>query len=803
MNTISRLLGIDKEDTLHDISLQFVSFWAEGRPVLVVLLCILLAAVGWLFYGRFQRDRSLDKRPRRKMFLACTRGLVLALVGFILAEPVISIALTEHPRPLLLFLLDTSDSMNLDDEHTPDEVDEISQMLGGQSKLTEATRLDLLQAAFEQGKLLDSVSAINEQFDVRFYSTQTGHSIREISSEQEDGAVMLEQLTADLQTTAIGSSLDELHRRHGTRHLAGVVIASDFSQNAGSPAISAAEQLGVPLYTTGIGPREVIDVAVQLQTPLVLKQDERTSVTATIRQQGVVGDAVEVQLYQRLLGTGVDQLEVSGELAVGVPVSVVLTDAQTTIELPYLPTESGRFELVAAVAMLPGEASERNNRAAREVIIRDESLNLYFVEYEPTWEWRFVKEVFQRDPLIGEEGFRTFLRSADFKVRQSNDLFVDQLVRPRDEFFANDVVLISDVPSEMLTQAFQDQLAEYVERFGGGLVIIAGPRFGISSLQGTRLADMLPVVVDRSLQPRPSQFQPVLTPAAAGNPFVNLGDSSEENALAWSNMGELPWYQPVLRQHPLATVLATHPTDKTVDREQLQPLIATRRYGKGEVVYIGFNETWRLRKKYGERFYRQFWGQMIYRLGLGRALGQQKRFSPSTDLTTYQTGERVTVTVEAYSQDFKELAVDSLKGRLLREVGGSSQQVDEINIPIARDNVVFETSIAALEAGSYRLMILDPETDTEFEIGFDVTTVSRERLDVVRNTPLQQQLADVTGGEACELFELPELLNGLEPQPLEQYSHRQLPLWNTWLMLILVLAMMHTEWLVRKLSNLR
>ncbi|MBT4013708.1 MAG: hypothetical protein HOF15_15490, partial [Planctomycetaceae bacterium] len=444
-----------------------------------------------------------------------------------------------------------------------------------------------------------------------------------------------------------------------------------------------------------------------------------------------------------------------------------------------------------------------NNRSAREVIIRDESLNLYFVEYEPTWEWRFVKEVFQRDPLIGEEGFRTFLRSADFKVRQSNDLFVDQLVRPRDEFFANDVVLISDVPGDMLTQAFQNQLAEYVERFGGGLVIIAGPRFGISSLQGTRLADMLPVVVDRSLQPKPSQFQIVLTPAAAGNPFVNLGDTPEENMLAWSNMGELPWYQPVLRPHPLATVLATHPTDKTVDRQQLQPLIATRRYGKGEVVYIGFNETWRLRKKYGERFYRQFWGQMIYRLGLGRALGQQKRFSPSTDLTTYQTGERVTVTVEAYSTDYKELSVDSLKGRLLRQVGGSSLQVDEISIPIARDNVVFETSIAALEAGSYRLMVLDPETDTEFEIGFDVTTVSREQLDVVRNTPLQQQLANITGGQACELFELPELLDGLEAKPLEQYSHRQLPLWNTWLMLILVLTMMHTEWLVRKLSNLR
>ena len=803
MNAITRFLGIQEGDTLHGVSLQFVSFWAEGRPVLVILVCLVLALVGLFFYGRFQRDRSLDKRPRRKIFLACSRGFVLALIGFILAEPVISISLTEHPRPLLLFLLDSSDSMNLDDEHTSDEVDQISEMLGGQPKLTEATRLKLLQMAFGKGKLVDSLSAMHEQFDLRFYSTEQGHTIREISSVQEESVVLLDTLTADLQTTAIGSSLDELHRRHGTRHLAGVVVASDFSQNAGSPAISAAEQLGVPLYTVGIGPREVIDVAIQLQTPLVLKQDERTSVTAIIRQQGVVGDTVEVQLYQRLLGTGIDQLGVSSEVAVGAPVSVVLTESQATIDLPYLPTESGRFELVAAVAMLPGEASERNNRAAREVIIRDESLNLYFVEYEPTWEWRFVKEVFQRDPLIGEEGFRTFLRSADFKVRQSNDLFVDQLVRPRDEFFANDVVLISDVPGEMLTQAFQDQLSEYVERFGGGLVVIAGPRFGISSLQGTRLADMLPVVVDRSLQPKASQFELVLTPEAAGNPFVNLGDSAEENSLAWSNMGELPWYQPVLRPHPLATVLATHPTDKTVDREQLQPLIATRRYGKGEVVYIGFNETWRLRKKYGERFYRQFWGQMIYRLGLGRALGQQKRFSPSTDLTTYQTGERVTVTVEAYTKDFKELSVGSLRGRLLRQVGTGSQQVDEITIPIARDNVVFETSIAALEAGSYRLMVLDPETDAEFEIGFEVTTVSRERLDVVRNTPLQQQLADVTGGQACELFELPELLAGLEAKPLEQYNHRQLPLWNTWLILILVLGMMHTEWLVRKLSNLR
>ena len=48
-----------------------------------------------------------------------------------------------------------------------------------------------------------------------------------------------------------------------------------------------------------------------------------------------------------------------------------------------------------------------------DVTIHDKALKVLFVEYEPTWEWRFVKEVFYRDKLVGREGFRTFLRSAD------------------------------------------------------------------------------------------------------------------------------------------------------------------------------------------------------------------------------------------------------------------------------------------------------------------------------------------------------------------------------------------------------
>ena len=103
---------------------------------------------------------------------------------------------------------------------------------------------------------------------------------------------------------------------------------------------------------------------------------------------------------------------------------------------------------------------------------------------------------------------------------------------------------------------------------------------------------------------------------------MQLGADEAENRKAWDNLGPLPWYQPVSRPHPLATVLAQHPTDTCVDGKTPQPLIAIRRYGRGEVIYLGFNETWRLRRKYGELYYRQFWGQMIHRLGLEPCPGQ-------------------------------------------------------------------------------------------------------------------------------------------------------------------------------------
>ena len=112
-------------------------------------------------------------------------------------------------------------------------------------------------------------------------------------------------------------------------------------------------------------------------------------------------------------------------------------------------------------------------------------------------------------------------------------------------------------------------------------------------------------------------------------------------------------------------MLAEHPTDKCDDGETPQPLIAIRQYGRGEVVYLGFDEMWRLRRLHGEEFYRQFWGQLIHRLGLSHALGSHKRFVIRTDKTTYRSNDLVLLTVEAYDKEFRPLDEKEIPGRRL------------------------------------------------------------------------------------------------------------------------------------------
>ena len=810
MNTtefLGRMLGFDQVSEVESHNLDFTAPWADGAWLLFG--CLALVVLSVVFYFRWQSS----KRPVARICLTVTRALLLCSVLLVLAEPVLKLELVRKPKPSLWMVFDGSDSMGIEDKLSDKEKAlfvKAAPAVPGAVDKGEPSRTEWLQRLL-QNPADNLLQKLGDKYRLRIFKFDRPDGVEtiEITRDAEDQIEVAEvagQLAHSGQVTAIGSALDDLARRHGKGNLAGVVLFSDFGQNSGPSPEAAASRLGVPVYTVGFGPEAVVDLALNLQAPLVMKKAERSNIAVNLRQSGLEGQTVKVRIVAKpvsgdgTLGAGAPQLIQEKE--------VKLKGDVTTLDVTYTPAVAGRFTVSAEVEKQDGEVIDQNNSGEREVTIQDDFLRLMYVEYEPSWEWRFIKEVFYRDKLVGERGFRTFLRSADPKVRHTNSLFLQTMTPARSEFFQNDVIFLGDMPASTLSSRFCEMTKEFVGKFGGGLVVISGPRFGPSQLLATPIADMLPIIADPNSRPVDKrEFRPKLTQDAASVPFMQLGESPQESLKAWNNLGAVPWYQPSLRPHPFATVLLSHPTDVCAsDGQTRQPLISIRRYGKGEVIYLAFNETWRMRRKYGELYYRQFWGQMIHRLGLSHALGNQKRFVVRTDRQRYKEEDRVILSIEAYNKDFepleeKDLPEGGLVAHHITPQGGTEGSTRML-VTSLREGV-FETELQVFAGGEHTLNVKDPVTGEVSKVQFQVASMSAERRSGKRNRVLEGRLASSTGGRNYEFHTVSKLVDEIKPVPRKEVTLKVLPLWNTWPVFILIVILMLGEWLFRKLVNLQ
>lgn len=812
---LGNLLGLEQMQRISGVKFGWGAPWAQRGSMWLLFGCLALLAVAALFYLRYQTNRS---RPVR-LALLVFRGLLLCLAFLLLAEPILQLSLQSKKRPALWLLFDGTDSMDIADD-LPDEDREATARAVGLADAAPTgdrgpSRMDYVRALMrkQDGGLLDKLS---KDFRLQAFAFDSPQGVRVlqlnesgVDADKPDGRVIAEQLTTTGKVTAISSALADLGRRQSTTNVSGLVVFSDFNQNTGSPAVPVAKRLGIEVYTVGVGATRAVDATVEVLAEPFAHKDEQTGATAMVKQTGLEGQTAKVRLLAESLGT------VAGGAAAARTMiaekSVVLSGASQAVEFPWVPSKAGRFNLIAEVDPLPGEAVEDNNRASREITVLEDYLRLMFVEYEPTWEWRFIKEVFHRDRLVGLKGFRTFLYSSDPKVRKQNTLFLPTMAPPRSEFFAYDLIFIGDMPAapplSALSNRFCDMVKEFVGEMGGGVVFLSGPRFGPQQLAGTPLADMLPVVVDPVARVRDDQpFSMRITPRAAEYKFMQLGKGSSLQDLqeSWDMMGKLPWYQPVLRKHPQATVLAEHPTATCIDGKDKQPLIAVRPYGRGEVVYMGFNETFRLRRMMGEPAFRRFWGQVMERLALNHVLGADKRFVVRTDRRNYQIDDPVVVTVDARNAEYQPLAESDLPGNKLAGqlvLPGEEAAGQPLGLTQVRKGS-FEARFTAAVAGEHRVRVSDPVSGKPIEWTFNVVSTPVERQRAVRNVVLQESLAAETGGKSVELKNVDSLLETIKPVAKTEDSIEVVSLVSTWLCFSLFACLLLGEWLIRKWINL-
>lgn len=803
-----KLLGTPIDDALavSDASLAFRGGVPTGW---VVLAAVVFGLLTWWSYAKAPQTIS---RPR-KYLLTAFRLLFFALVLGLLMRPILALTVEGSIRRSLVLLFDQSSSMNIKDPRL-DANDQkraalarnllepskgLGQSLGaGQSREVEqSARLELVRAVLKNPRL-NLLPALEKNFDLDPFSFGQGVAqlphpeTKTNATRQIADYTWIDGLAAASPLTPIGDSLREVINRKRGQPLAGVVLVTDGANNSGSQPREAAALLraeGVPLYVYGVGitsPRDIIVANIFAPDVTFVKDD--VAVTVRVRSQGLSGQSARVKL--QLNGTVVAEREI-----------LFGADGEQVVPLNFTPQTQGQFELTASVEPRDDETVKENNSATHQLRVVDSRIRVLIADQSPRWEFRYLQAMLMRDRRVD---LKCFLVESDPAVaRGTNSPYVDQFPARQEEIAKYDLVIFGDIDPRKLTPGQMETVSYFVSELGGSFVLLAGKKFAPHAYRRTVLDRMLPVEFDgvAVTASEPVADKPVrleLTAAGQASLMMRLSDRPEESAAIWKQLPPVYWVAKVSRPKPAAEVLMIDPDPGKESRFGKMPVIALQQYGQGQVMYIGTDNLWRWRKNVGDLYHSAIWGQIAQRLAMLHVLGGSKRTRLSTDRKSYVTGERVQVFARLQTAGAEPLQEPSVKGVYGLRGGGKST---EVVLRAAPDHPgLYRGEFLAGLAGQYQFFM---EQDLDTPLDFSVTEPKFEYGETAMNESLLRDIATTTGGAFFreeDLFKLPETIAAKTERvksPLE------VELWSSPLYFILMLLVLASEWVLRKMSYLK
>jgi len=720
------------------------------QPVLpvaaLVTIFVFLAVLSIWLYAKTPRDVS---RPR-KVVMALLRCVLFALLLVLLLRPTLNLGVEKENRRTLLGLVDSSASFNISDQQT--------------------TRLERAAAAIKDSDLLPT---LEKDLDLAFYSFDKD------LTELDPGAIG--ELEVAGGETAIGNNLRALLNKRRGEPLAGIFLVTDGVSTTGELPIDAAESLrdaGIPLYIYAEGSTAVPDLAIE---------------SVDVASASLVGDAVPVTVRVRSQGmagkTGRVALPLAGAKAADKDVTFG-EDGIAEVSLAFLPNQAGDFELAATVESPDGtEIIAENNSWTRNLRILDSRIRVLIVEESPRWEFKYIQAMLLREQRVDLD---CLVFDADPEVtRTPNSPYIENFPQRREDLFKYDLVLLGDVDPRKFSQSQLESISSYVAEAGGSLAVLSGKRFTPHAYRFSSLADLLPVEpLAASTTPATRKVQ--LTPTSAGlkSPMLQLEDTPEESLARWKKLPPIYWTANTSRAKPAATVYLTNPLDNS-------PVLAMQRYGAGEVLFLGTDNTWRWRKNIGDLYHATFWGQLVQRLAGTRLLAGSRRTQLKTDRENYLTDQRITVYAKLSNTAWEPMRDDTVRATL-QDQDGNRQEVQLRQIPEQPGQ--YRAEITAPGAGRYQLSV---NSDPDSPIDITVTQPNAELDNPSMNESLLRQLAQVTDGEYFTSETIKNLPAAIINKTATLKTQTQADLWASPLIFLLIILTITAEWILRKFAELK
>ena len=779
-------------------------FWA--RPLSTATLVAILAAIVLLSIYLYRRPWGMPFWLRA--FLATSRLLVLVLVVATLLEPT-AVVIESHTQVRSLpVLLDVSESMSMKDQRKRSEDIASAAVALGMVSLEDDTEADrtVMQLDTKQRQAIASSSrldlgksvltqsgrqifeSLGESLDVSYHAF--GQSPRLIS----DNEVMITEdlmgLEAKEPGTSITASLEAVASSGGIPP-AGIVLLSDGIDNAKSQRSEVVLQnlgvRGIPVYTVPIGLTDPDDVSIR---------------NIVMQEVAYSGDKVPVRV----------QIQSKGYERRTARLAVLLNDRRVSsriirfdgglqfeeVDFRVDVYEKGAAQIDVIIEPFDDEISTVNNRVSRSVRIVNEKVNVLYIEGNARWEYRYLRAILKRDPRINA----TFIASnVGPEVARNSPEHIERFPDDREDAFQYDLVILGDVDASFFTDDELRLLEELIRDRGASLLMLCGPMYSPGSYTGTPVQAMLPVRFDTEAgwKKIAESVYPVLTREGRSSLVMTLENEVELNDRIWSRMAPMDQLPPLLSAKPGATVLAVL-SDSTA-RDQSYPLVAWQRYGTGKCMSIASDRLWRLRYRTGDKYHWRVWSQCIQFMTLSRLMGEHKRIRLETDRSVYAVDGQCRLYAHVLDDSFDPVVQPVFEVYVLSIDGGQAKQLVSLR-PDKSQPGLYEGYFAPPDPGRYRLEANENDQRVSSTTEFQVADVRQELIDTDMRLAHLQRIADLTGGACLGIRELSKLSSLVNDRLITTKVRSERPLWDNSLVVLLLVALLGAEWILRRRYDL-
>ena len=723
--------------------LSFASAWP------LWLLGALIAVGAVAFAVSLLRQRHLNWWKR--VIIGSLQTLLLATVLIMLWQPVLLVERVRDRENVVAVVMDGSASMAHGD--------------GQQSRLQESV------AALTGGPL----DALRKSFGVRLFSF--AGPVQTLKQ--------LDEIPPPGPQTRIGDALNTVLQTGATTPLSGIVLISDGGENGGTLSEERLVQLasfGVPVHTVGVGP-EVVTNDLELDS-------------ITLTDSATPGEVLNAEVSIRHSAKGKTRLRVyDGEkLLAATEVDLSADAGITTRTIPVPAGDPGVRDLRFTLDPLEGERNTINNTRTHVMDVTPHRRNILYIEGEPRWEYKFIRRAAETD---------TSLRLASL-VRATPNRYYRQGVenaeelsggfpKTPEELFAYDGIVIGSFEATALSREQHEALKNFVDRRGGGLLMLAG-RDGLSD-GGWGLvpvAQALPA----ELAPSGSKTfalttaKAVLTDYGAESPITRFDDDAAKNAKAWNEMPPVGDLQPLGKLKPGAVVLL----DAKAGNRQV-PLLVWEHYGRGTTYMLATGSTWRwkMRLPHQDQRHFTFWRQLLHAV----AADAPPRLSITTGAKVFDDQRRVPLNAEIRNEKFEPVN-DATVAVTVAADDGTTMQVQMV--PSGQGDGRYTAAVEAPSTGLYRVSMTAKARDKDLgslETHFRRNDGVVEHFGTQQNRPLLQRIADSTGGRYWQLDQLGDLPEAMRYSKAGIVERQTLDLWNLPALFLLLLLLKMGEWLLR------